>query len=230
MGCAKSKPESDDDIQRRNAPKPPPPPPPAPKPPPPPPPPPPPETNVNAELPSQSSESSVLRANPESALVVSASEIKSKNEEAEAETDGESNSKDELAVPIPMDVRAKNINREPDDDDSGVTPAALLAVGAMTAIAGEVALHYLAGPAVPRVVEPAPVCAAPDSAECKRPCIMKSDGNLKYAYPDRRFVWVEDHEDHLSVNAKPVPSDSASSVDGRKLYDEIAGISNPENK
>jgi len=181
MGCAKSKPESDDDIQRRNAPKPPPPPPPAPKPPPPPPPPP--ETNPPPA--------------PE---------------------------------PPPPPVKTKNINREPDDDDSGVTPAALLAVGAMTAIAGEVALHYLAGPAVPRVVEPAPVCAAPDSAECKRPCIMKSDGNLKYAYPDRRFVWVEDHEDHLSVNAKPVPSDSASSVDGRKLYDEIAGISNPENK
>jgi len=117
-----------------------------------------------------------------------------------------------------------------------VTPAALLAVGAMTAIAGEVALHYLAGPALPRVVEPdpAPVCAnSPDSTTadaCKRPCIMKSDGNLRYAYPDRRFVWVEDHEDHLSVNAKPVSSDSASSVDGRRLFNEVAGISDPEKK
>jgi len=136
------------------------------------------------------------------------------------------------ALPPPL-ASARNINAAASavnyGDDYDTSPAAILALGAMAAVAGSAALQYLDSSGMPRPVVPTrqPVCEDPNN--CASPCVMRNVDNISDAFTNKRYVWVEGHEDLLSVNARPDPNNSASSIDDRENYDLQGGFA-PQRK
>lgn len=204
MGCAKSKQASDDGLNRKNAP-------------------PPASTNkrepgsastvVPAPVPvtsaprsrnssrKQPSQSSTLSAdNGNAAPVKILSTIETQPNSQRGTTVGENENA----------VGGNENAAEPDSD--GTSPA-LMALGALATAAG---LYMFADP--PMSVAPAetvipakePVPPAgtcdPDAQKCGS-CVIRKADNLRYAYPNKRHVWVKDHQDLASLNThRPSPS------------------------
>jgi len=112
------------------------------------------------------------------------------------------------------------VNAADEDDDNNV--GAILAIGALTAVAGGVAYYLINDAGTPRVDEPRkPASSDPEKCE---PCKISKVENLQTALPGKRYIWVEDdHVDYLSVNAKQNPS--KSSIDDRAKFDKQGGFS-----
>jgi len=142
------------------------------------------------------------------------------------EQDANDNEIKETSLPAPVET-PMNVNRGGADEDPGNNAGVLMALGAMTAVASEVAYQYLSNSAVPHAIEPQirDKCDGPNG--CERPCVMTNVDNVDAAFRDKRYVWVDDHQDHLSVNAKPDRSTSA--VDARENFNKQGGF-NPNKE
>lgn len=230
MGCAKSKPSSDDELQRRNGPATRAPPP---QPSPPPPPPPPPPKNVNQNQPEEAPPSTTaLMADigATMALIDTGGENK---EKSLSESTVSSSERIIEAPVIPPPITPKrneppaNINAARDDD--GPSVGAILVLGALSGIAVESAVSYLSSDGSKQVKAPPPKKTCDNPNGCG-PCTITKVKDLRYSFASRRYLWVESHEDHVSVHATPGKD---STVDARVHFNAEGGFnptSNNNNK
>jgi len=222
MGCAKSKPSSDDELQKRNGPV-------ARAPPPqptPPPPPPPPPKNVNQNQPNEV---------PPSTTALSHGSEQNENKEKSISESTVSSSERIIEAPvIPPPITPKreepqpaNINAGRDDDSPSV--GAILVLGALSGIAVESAVSYLSSDGSKQVKAPPPKKTCDNPNGCG-PCTLTKVKDLRYSFASRRYLWVESHDDHVSVHATPGKD---STVDARAHFNAEGGFnptSNNNNK
>jgi len=222
MGCAKSKPSSDDELQKRNGPV-------ARAPPPqpaPPPPPPPPPKNVNQNQPNEV---------PPSTTALSHGSEQNENKEKSISESTVSSSERIIEAPVippPITPKQKepqpaNINAGRDDDSPSV--GAILVLGALSGIAVESAVSYLSsdGSKQVKATPPKKTCDNPNGCG---PCTLTKVKDLRYSFASRRYLWVESHDDHVSVHATPGKD---STVDARAHFNAEGGFnptSNNNNK
>lgn len=107
------------------------------------------------------------------------------------------------------------------NDDTNV--AAIFALGAMTAVAGSVAMHYLNDSGIPKNAAKSPQ-APPKEKNCGEGCVYRNVEKIHDALPAMRYVWVHDHDDQSSVNASPRPNDDTAKVDDRDNYCKQGGF------
>lgn len=107
-------------------------------------------------------------------------------------------------------------------NDGDTNAAAIFALGTMTAVAGSVAMHYLNNAGIPK--DAAKLPPPQKETKCGEGCVHRNVENIHDALPGMRYVWVDDHDDHSSVNASQRQNDNAAKVDDRDNYCKQGGF------